>query len=230
MPRRPGKRPKPGSSATVAAAPGQVRIIAGTLRGSKLQVPDKPGLRPTPDRVRETLFNWLAPTLSGAHVLDLFAGVGALGFEAASRGAASVLMIERDPGLARALSDNARRLHADAVRVERADALAWLGAGSGQRFDLVFIDPPFAQSLWQPAIAGLAAHLAGQARVYLESPAGLAPAVPENWQLVRVGQTRQTRFALYLTGCQSRRSANPASPLLDLSHDSHSDRNRNGPI
>lgn len=193
MPHRPARRrksPPPG-------LPGQVRIIAGRLRGSRLPVPDRPGLRPTPDRVRETLFNWLQSVLPGARALDLFAGVGALGFEAASRGAAGVVMIEHDPALARSLYEQARRLQAEAVRVECADALVWLRRPPAERFDLVFVDPPFAGELWPAVIAALAPHLAPGARVYLESPADHAPAVPRDWELLRENRTRRVRYALY---------------------------------
>ena len=102
---------------------GEVRIIGGLWRRSKLAVPDQPGLRPTPDRVRETLFNWLGQDLSGWHVLDAFAGSGALGFEAASRGAASVLMVEQNPALVRALTESARRLKATTLEVCRGDGV-----------------------------------------------------------------------------------------------------------
>ena len=115
-------------------APGSVRIIGGRWRGTRLQVPHKPGLRPTSDRVRETLFNWLMPVLPGAKVLDLFAGSGALGLEAASRGAASVQLVEADPQLAQALQSAAARLEAAAqLRVHRGDALAWPGQAGGCR-------------------------------------------------------------------------------------------------
>src|SRR5687767_377329 len=117
-PRRP-----PGAE---PAGPGRVRIIAGRLRGSRIDVPDGAGLRPTSDRVRETLFNWLAAQLPGARCLDLFAGSGALGFEAASRGAATVEMIERDARIAAGLAATARRLAVDNVRVHAADAFDWL--------------------------------------------------------------------------------------------------------
>src|SRR5690606_15336453 len=127
------------------AAPGRIRIIGGTLRGSRLDVPDRPGLRPTADRVRETLFNWLQPVLPGARCLDAFAGTGALGLEAASRGAASVLALERDPALATALRAAVQRLGATTVEVHAADALAWLARPPDRRFDIVFLDPPFAE-------------------------------------------------------------------------------------
>jgi len=194
MSRTPAKRPAAG----VPGPPGQVRIIAGSLRGSRIAVPDAPGLRPTSDRVRETLFNWLQSQVVGARVLDLFAGVGALGFEAASRGAASVVLVERDPALARALEATAARLKIATAQVHGADALTWLSGAKGAGFDLVFVDPPFSADLWQATISTLEPCLANPARIYLESPAGRAPAVPANWSLLREGETRQVRYALYL--------------------------------
>ncbi|GAB2660429.1 16S rRNA (guanine(966)-N(2))-methyltransferase RsmD [Arenimonas aestuarii] len=180
--------------------PGSVRIIAGHLRGSKLPVPDRPGLRPTSERVRETLFNWLQPHLHGARVLDLFAGTGALGFEAASRGAAEVLMIERDPDLARSLREQAARLKVESVRVLAEDALAWLGRSPGQAFDLVFLDPPFAAAAWEPAAAALAPWLANGALIYVECPRNVTPSLPRGWTLHREGHTRDVHFALYRAG------------------------------
>ncbi len=179
--------------------PGHVRIIAGHLRGSKLPVADRPGLRPTSDRVRETLFNWLQPMLPGARVLDLFAGTGALGFEAASRGAARVVMVERDPALAASLREQAARLHADAVQVVHADALAWLHGAPGEAFDGVFLDPPFDAGLWQPAAALLPPRLAAGAWIYVESPAGAAPALPPGWLPHRAGSTRDVSYVLFRT-------------------------------
>jgi 16S rRNA (guanine966-N2)-methyltransferase len=180
--------------------PGFVRIIAGQLRGSKLSVPDRPGLRPSSDRVRETLFNWLQTVTPGARALDLFAGTGALGFEAASRGAARVLMVERDTGLVEALRGNAARLKASQVQVLASDALAWLRAPAGEQFDLVFLDPPFDATLWEPAAAALAPWLLPGAWIYLESPHKLVPAVPAGWRLHREARTREVRFALYQAG------------------------------
>ena len=179
-------------------APGSVRIIAGRWRGTRLQVPSKPGLRPTSDRVRETLFNWLMPVLPGAKVLDLFAGSGALGLEAASRGAASVRLVESDPQLAHALEAAAARLDATAqVRVHRGDALAWLRSGEESGFDLAFVDPPFDADLWPAVLELLPARLAPDAWLYLESPAGHAPALPAEWALHRESGTREVRYALY---------------------------------
>lgn len=186
--------------------PGSVRIIAGTLRGSKLPVPDRPGLRPTSDRVRETLFNWLQPALRGARVLDLFAGTGALGFEAASRGAAEVVLVERDPGLAAGLREQAARLKVAGLRVEASDALAWLARTPAGAFDLVFLDPPFEAGLWQAAAAALSPWLAPGSLIYVETPRNVSPNLPPGWQLHRSGQTRDVEFALYRT------AAGPPAP------------------
>jgi len=177
---------------------GKVRIIGGRWRGTRLPVADSPGLRPTSDRARETLFNWLQPVLPGARVLDLFAGSGALGLEALSRGAAEALLVERDPALARALEDNLRRLDAGpAARVARADAVAFLGLPVHGRFDVVFMDPPFGAALWQPALGALGPWLAEEAWLYLESPIGAAQDPGGTWQPHREMQTRDARHALY---------------------------------
>jgi 16S rRNA (guanine966-N2)-methyltransferase len=178
---------------------GKVRIIAGRFRGSKLDVPDAPGLRPTSDRVRETLFNWLQPRLPGARCLDLFAGSGALGFEAASRGAARVLMLERDARLAQSLRDTAARLRAEAVDVRATDALAWLRAPADAAFDIAFVDPPFDAGLHATALAALAPWLAPGALVYVEAPAGAEAGVPAGWTPHRAGRTREVEYALYAT-------------------------------
>jgi 16S rRNA (guanine(966)-N(2))-methyltransferase RsmD len=136
----------------------EVRIIGGQWKRSKLAVLDRPGLRPTPSRVRETLFNWLGQDLNGWRCLDAFAGTGALGFEAASRGAGEVVMLERDAALQRQLRDVRERLDARQVRIEGADALAWMARCEAARFELVFIDPPFDAGLFEAALAA-AAHL-----------------------------------------------------------------------
>jgi 16S rRNA (guanine(966)-N(2))-methyltransferase RsmD len=151
----------------------EVRLVGGTLRRSKLPVADRPGLRPTPDRVRETLFNWLGQDLSGWRALDAFAGSGALGFEAASRGASEVLLLEQDPLLVDSLRKSRERLGASAVRVERADAMAWLARAAPARFELIFLDPPF-DSGWAAAAAAAAAPLLVPGGfLYLEAPAAL---------------------------------------------------------
>jgi len=184
-----------------AARPGSVRIIAGRWRGTRLPVPDAPGLRPTSDRVRETLFNWLQPVLPGARVLDLFAGTGALGLEAASRGADRVQLVEADARLAQALAAAAARLDADGrVAVRHGDALAFLREDAGAPWDIAFVDPPFAAGLWPAVLAALPARLASDAWLYVESPAGHVPALPADWALHRENGTRDVRYALYRRG------------------------------
>ena len=146
------------------AAANRVRIIGGAWRSRILRFPAREDLRPTPDRVRETLFNWLGQDLTGKTCLDLFAGSGALGFEAASRGAASVVMLERDAVAFRALQENARLLAAASVDLRRADALEYLRA-DGRRYDVVFIDPPFRSELLAEVLPLLPSHLAPGALV-----------------------------------------------------------------
>ena len=149
----------------------RVRIVGGTWRSRLLDVADVPGLRPTPDRVRETLFNWLGQDLTGWRCLDAFAGTGALGLEAASRSAAEVLLIERDAELVRRIRDNAERLKAQTVRVDQADALSAMGRMGRDRYELVFLDPPFdAEALFAPALRAAAALVVPGGYVYLEAP------------------------------------------------------------
>ena len=144
-----------------------MRIIAGQWKRSKLKVMLRPGLRPTPDRVRETIFNWLGTDLSGYRVLDAFAGSGALGFEAASRGATDVWLLDQDPGVVRELLAAHARLHASAgIRIHRADVMAWMGRQPVHRFDLIFLDPPFDSQL-VGAAAAAAAHLLAPAGLLL---------------------------------------------------------------
>lgn len=178
--------------------PGRIRIIGGSLRNSRLQVPDLPGLRPTPERVRETLFNWLAPVIEGARCLDLCAGTGALGIEAWSRGAASVQFVERDTRAAQALRENLTRLRIDDNPVSTLDAGTFL-RGATQAFDLVFLDPPFALGLWAELARQLEASgwLAPNALIYVESSRAEVPDLPPNWRLYREGRAGEVRFALY---------------------------------
>ncbi|HEV2538934.1 MAG TPA: 16S rRNA (guanine(966)-N(2))-methyltransferase RsmD [Frateuria sp.] len=178
--------------------PGRIRIIGGTLRNSRLDVPDLPGLRPTPERVRETLFNWLAPVLAGVRALDLCAGTGALGIEALSRGAASVRFVERDPHAAQALRQNLARLKAEGGTVAVADAQVFLD-GPPEPFGLVFMDPPFAADLWAALARRLEDNgwLAAQAWIYVESPRDHAPVLPRHWALHREGRAGEVRHALY---------------------------------
>ena len=153
----------------------EVRIIGGQWKRSKLPVADKPGLRPTPDRVRETLFNWLGQDLAGWSVLDAFAGTGALGFEAASRGATTVQMLERETKLVSGLAATKSKLDASAVTITQADALAWMKRAPAQ-FDLVLLDPPFDAGLFEPALAASLNCVVPQGWIYLESSAPLAAA------------------------------------------------------
>ncbi len=155
--------------------PREVRIIGGQWKRSKLPVADLPGLRPTPDRVRETLFNWLGQDLSGWRCLDAFAGSGALGFEAASRGAAQVLLLERDRKLAASLEQTRQRLKAATLRIANADALAWMARCAPLSFELVLIDPPFDSELLVPAIAAAARLVVPDGFVYIEAGQALAP-------------------------------------------------------
>ena len=180
------------------AAPGYVRIIAGRWRGTRLPVPDASGLRPSTDRVRETLFNWLQPRLPGARVLDLFAGTGALGLEALSRGASEALLIERDPTLVENLHGVIGRLQAGTeAHVLRADALALLRTPLHGRFDVVFVDPPFDAGLWDQVLELLPTWLADDAWLYLEAPLEATPKLGARWIPHREGHTREVRYALY---------------------------------
>ncbi len=176
----------------------ELRIIGGRWRGRKLRFPATTGLRPTPDRVRETLFNWLAPAIHGARCLDLFAGSGALGLEALSRGAAQATFVERDPVAARSLRETLAALEAGGGTVARADAGAYL-AGEASPFDVVFLDPPFAEDLVQACLARLVAGgwLAPGARVYVEQPAARGrPAWPAPLAAHRSGRAGEVGYHL----------------------------------
>lgn len=165
------RKPAPGFH----AAPQQVRIIGGQWKRTKLDVPTRPGLRPTPDRVRETLFNWLGQDLAGWRCIDAFAGTGALGLEAASRGAADVLLLEADGALVDRLRAVATRLGAANVRVQRGNALTVLPTLAAGSADLVFLDPPFEADLFDKALAAALSALAPEGLIYLEAPAAWGP-------------------------------------------------------
>jgi 16S rRNA (guanine966-N2)-methyltransferase len=176
-------------------AANRVRIIGGQYRRRLLDFPGSTGLRPTPDRVRETLFNWLGQDLPGWHCLDLFAGSGALGFEAASRGAERVVMIERDRAALVALEKNRAVLGANQVDILRADAPAWL-ANDREPFDLIFIDPPFDSGLAEGVLADLAVHLKPGGQAYVEQ--GAEVQAPPGFIIHRSGRAGRSHFALLI--------------------------------
>ncbi|RZA05956.1 MAG: 16S rRNA (guanine(966)-N(2))-methyltransferase RsmD [Moraxellaceae bacterium] len=191
---------KPARPSPKATTNNQLRIIAGLWRGRKLSFPDVEGLRPTGDRIRETLFNWLAPEIQGANCLDLFAGSGALGIEALSRGAALSVMVERDPKAAAQLRSNLEVLKADAGRIINADVLDLLRKGnSDEPYHIVFIDPPFQLKLWQAVIEALETGnwLANNATVYIESGRDDDYAPPINWQLHRDKHAGAVSYRLF---------------------------------
>ena len=178
---------------------GKLRIIGGMWRSRFLQVADLPGLRPTTDRVRETLFNWLQNDVAGAHCLDLFAGSGALSFESASRGAASVTMIENQRQAAELLSANIRDLKAERMQLLQCDALNWLNSTPTIQYDIVFIDPPFDSDYLARACELLESqhYLAESACIYLEMNRKQdLPELPANWNVVREKKAGQVSYYL----------------------------------
>jgi len=167
--RAPASPPVPRSPRADGGAPGEIRLIGGRWKRTRLPVLAEPGLRPTPDRVRETLFNWLGQELSGWRVLDAFAGTGALGFEAASRGAVEVVLLEQAPRAAAQLQQAAARLGATMVAVHRTDALGWMAGASAGHFDLVLLDPPFGADLFERALKAATRLLGEGGWLYLEA-------------------------------------------------------------
>ncbi|OQW93091.1 MAG: 16S rRNA (guanine(966)-N(2))-methyltransferase RsmD [Beggiatoa sp. IS2] len=179
---------------------GQIRIIGGQWRRRKLPVPNVTGLRPTPDRVRETVFNWLTNDLPNSRCLDLFAGTGALGIEAASRGAKSVLLVEKKFPVYQQLIQQCTQLAAEQIEVICMDALQFL-KGTAPPFDIVFLDPPFGQNLLQPCCILLEQKqwLNTPAFIYLEAERTLKqPVLPATWQIIRQQQAGQVVFSLAL--------------------------------
>lgn len=180
------------------AGRNRLRIIAGQWRGRKLDFPEVEGLRPTPDRVRETLFNWLQPLLPGARCLDLFCGSGALGLEALSRGAAEVVMVEQNPDAIRHLNTHVNTLAAKGSEVIQADVQAYL-AGPSRPFDIVFIDPPYRKNLLDPCCALLAENgwLSPSARIYMEEESKReGQPLPAGWEVIREKRAGQVAYSL----------------------------------
>ena len=196
------KKPTSGGS-------GQIRIIGGQWRGRKLPVPDSPGLRPTTDRVRETLFNWLAPSMVDARCLDCFAGSGALGLEALSRYAASTTLLEMERHVAQQLQKNLATLKAEHGKVVNTNTLTYLNQ-SGTPHDVVFIDPPFRKGLLEETLNLLETNgwLADSALIYVESEVenGMPP-VPANWDLHREKIAGQVAYRLYHREVQGEKDA-----------------------
>lgn len=191
---------KPERPSPKAAQNNQLRIIAGLWRGRKLSFPDVDGLRPTGDRIRETLFNWLAPEIQGARCLDLFAGSGALGIEALSRGAIASVMIERDVKAASHLKANLEVLKAINGRVLNSDVMELLRKGNPEApYHIVFIDPPFQLNIWQGVIEALEAGywLAENATIYIESGKDDHYHPPINWQLHRDKHAGAVSYRLF---------------------------------
>ncbi|GAB6140040.1 16S rRNA (guanine(966)-N(2))-methyltransferase RsmD [Methylosoma difficile] len=180
----------------------KLRIIGGNWRSRQLAFVDAPGLRPTPARVRETLFNWLQTDIIGSRCLDLYAGSGALGFEAASRGAKRVVQVEQNPLACRALKGNAVALDAQQIKLVQADVFRFL-AGDAESFDVVFLDPPFAMGLAAQTCHWLHDKdwLAPDAKIYVETEASLKlDGFPETWQLLKSKQAGEVAYHLFTNG------------------------------
>jgi 16S rRNA (guanine966-N2)-methyltransferase len=179
--------------------PGRLRIVAGKWRSRLLDIADVPGLRPTSERIRETLFNWLSPTIPGARCLDLFAGTGALGLEALSRGAGDVVFVEKSPVAAKVLRDNVQVLDASTADVRQANALAFLEAPAGKKFDIVFLDPPFAADMLGDLCRLLdeASVLCSGALVYLEEDRARPETdLPPGWRILKSKTAGNVRYSL----------------------------------
>lgn len=191
------------TKSAVPGGPGRLRIVAGKWRRRLLPVADIAGLRPTAERVRETLFNWLAPHIDGAHCLDLCAGSGALGFEALSRGAADVTLVEKARAAAAMLRQSADLLEASDATIINDDALQWLAARAVRRFDIVFIDPPYADGIVPDLCRLLEQHgwLAANALIYLEHDRQQPePALPDTWRILQDKTAGNVRYLLLTVG------------------------------
>ena len=178
---------------------GTLRVIGGRWRGRKLTVLDSEGLRPTPSRVRETLFNWLQFSLSGANCLDLFAGTGALGLEAASRGVEKITLVEFNTGTAEQLSKNCQQLGADNYQLVNKDAVTFL-SGDQDQYDIVFIDPPYELGIWSEIAEQLVSQdcLSLNALIYVEYPiTAIKPSLPSKWQLIKEKKAGGVNYCLF---------------------------------
>lgn len=193
-------KPRARKATKTATGEGELRIIGGQWRGRKLRFPSLPGLRPSPDRIRETLFNWLAPEISGARCLDLFAGSGALGLEALSRGAGSCQFVDAAKAAAQRIEAHLTLLSCRDAKVICADALHWLKQAAPSPFNMVFLDPPFRQDLLGDCCALLDSNgwLAARAWIYIESATDEPmPAVPSTWRLHRDKSAGQVAYRLF---------------------------------
>jgi 16S rRNA (guanine966-N2)-methyltransferase len=186
----------------MGALANRIRIIGGQWKRTPIPVADRPGLRPSSDRVRETLFNWLGQDLAGQHVLDLFSGTGALGFEAASRGAASVTVVDNDRVALAGLHALRTKLNAQMIQIQAGDALAALArhANAPRRFDLVLLDPPFRQDWLPKLLPALAAVLAPYAALYVESEYAVSA---DQAQLLLNGASNHTDTVICVTGAKT---------------------------
>jgi len=192
------RKNSPRSVSRRPADDGVFRIIGGQWRGRRLHFPAAPGVRPTGDRIRETLFNWLQPVIAGARCLDLYAGSGALGLEALSRGAGQVVFVDRQQSLIGAIRAHLRLLEAEGARCVCEDARRYLGGG-GQPFDVVFLDPPFGTADWPALCDTLSSRhwLAPGARVYMEDAADAGPpGLPAGWTLLRSAKAGNVGYHL----------------------------------
>ncbi len=182
---------------------GTLRIIGGEWRSRLIEFDGDAGVRPTPDRVRQTLFDWLSPLIPGASCLDLFAGSGALGFEALSRGGGHTSFIEQGRDQAAALRAAAVKLVAgDRAEIVQTDALSWLRS-TAQRYDVVFLDPPYGANLLAPALAALPRVLKPMHRVYLEWPQGQAPQLPAGYTLLKEKNAGQVSYGLAIFNAET---------------------------
>jgi 16S rRNA (guanine966-N2)-methyltransferase len=183
--------------------PGRLRIVAGIWRSRLLEIADVDGLRPTSERIRETLFNWLTMNVAGARCLDLYAGTGVLGLEALSRGAAEAVLVEKSPVAVDMLRSNVKALGADSAIVQHTDARQYLGGGNCGKFNIVFLDPPFADDMLEELCRLLESQavLTANARVYLEQDrAAKEPVLPEGWEILKTKSSGNVRYSLVKPG------------------------------